>query len=277
MPGLGADTNKILHRPVDLEATAIHGQRPSWASGANSIVEDGNESNPQVKYALVVVPETSIVAPLIDSSVSTPIKLSCNYSIFKSVIAIIQIVYGALGLYEASAREVPKFGYAAYSLTVIPYILMSLVNLLANICQPQYPTMFLVLNESVEDQPNSCHVDSPETDLVHERQSPSDKTTAGGRVSSDIPESTIVGLGKHRTQIDESTQGEKIAGDQGGAGGPQSPVHRDRFVSDSSGAIGTVKQYPPKCSFGEFQVSRPTRRLTSKQLTKRSPDKLVRL
>lgn len=264
MPGLGADTNKILHRLVDLEATAIHGQRPSWASSANSIVEDGNESNPQVKYALVVVPENSIVAPLRDSSGSTPIKLSCNYSIFKSIIAIIQIVYGGLGLYEASAREVPKFGYAAYSLTVIPYILMSLVNLLANICQPQYPTMFLVLNESVEDQPNSCHGDSPETDLVQERQPPPpEKTTEGGRVSSDRPGSTIVGLVKHRTEI----RGKEIAGDRRGAGGPQSPaldcsagglVQEDRFVSDISGAIGAVKQYPPRCSFGEFRVSTPT-------------------
>lgn len=71
--------------------------------------------------------------------------LSCNYSILQAVAAILQIVYGSLELYEASKRQIPKFGYAAYSLTVIPYVIMSLTNLLATLCEPQYPALFLVL------------------------------------------------------------------------------------------------------------------------------------
>lgn len=71
--------------------------------------------------------------------------LSCNYSILQAVAAILQIIYGSLELYDASKRQIPKFGYAAYSLTVIPYVVMSLTNLLATLCEPQYPSLFLVL------------------------------------------------------------------------------------------------------------------------------------
>lgn len=81
------------------------------------------------------MPKSFTVAPLSDTGF-TPLTLSCNYSIPKAIVAILQVVYGT--------TELPKFGYAAYSLTVIPYLIMSLVNLVAAACEPQYPTMFLV-------------------------------------------------------------------------------------------------------------------------------------
>lgn len=90
------------------------------------------------------MPKTFTVQPLAESG-STALMLSCNYSILQAVAAILQIVYGSLELYEASKRQIPKFGYAAYSLTVIPYVIMSLTNLLATLCEPQYPALFLVL------------------------------------------------------------------------------------------------------------------------------------
>lgn len=47
------------------------------------------------------------------------------------------------GLYHASERHFARFGYAEYSLTFIPYILMSLINLLWSLCEPQNPSMYL--------------------------------------------------------------------------------------------------------------------------------------
>lgn len=81
--------------------------------------------------------------------------LSCNFSILQAVAAILQIVYSSLELYEASARQIPKYGYASYSLTVLPYVIMSLTNLLATICEPQYPTMFLVIYRGLEKGPDA--------------------------------------------------------------------------------------------------------------------------
>lgn len=70
--------------------------------------------------------------------------VSCNRSITQPLAAIFQIIFAAKGLYDVRRTQVERYGYAAYSFTVIPYLLMSFLNLLAMICQPQYPTLYLV-------------------------------------------------------------------------------------------------------------------------------------
>lgn len=109
-----------------------------------AVTEPGSEHPALPEFSLIVVPKSFTVAPLTDPDF-TPLTLSCNYSIPKAMVAIIQVLSGSKELYESSERQLPKFGYAAYSLTVIPYLIMSLVNLVATACEPQYPTMFLVL------------------------------------------------------------------------------------------------------------------------------------
>jgi hypothetical protein len=66
----------------------------------------------------------------------------------KGFAAIFQIIYGSQELFKARGRQLEKYGYASYSLTVVPYILMSLVNFLAAALQPQYPSMFIVLHQA---------------------------------------------------------------------------------------------------------------------------------
>lgn len=95
---------------------------------------------------LVAVPATFKVHPII-SDPSQKIRLSSNYNIPKAVAAILQILYASFELYATGGRQIKRWGYAAYPFTVIPYICMSLVNLLASIFEPQYSTMYLVVNE----------------------------------------------------------------------------------------------------------------------------------
>lgn len=126
---------------------------------------------------------------------STPLKLSCNYSILQAVAAILQIVYSSLELYEASARQIPKYGYASYSLTVIPYIVMSLANLLATICEPQYPSMFLVVYRGVEKVPGAP-ADSSGEGLLQEPKSSSATPGEGDLMSAESlkePQDQIIG------------------------------------------------------------------------------------
>ena len=54
------------------------------------------------------------------------------------------MLYGSWELYLARGRQFDRYGYAASSLTVVPYIAMSILNLLAAIVEPQYPCVFLV-------------------------------------------------------------------------------------------------------------------------------------
>lgn len=138
--------------------TIVHGQHPCTTE---SVPSDNNESAPPVETCLLHVPRSFIVHPPRNSG-PTPFLLASNYSILKGVAGIVQILAGSFGLYHVSQRQLPKLGYASYSLTVVPYILMSFVNLLASMCEPQYPSMFLVIYRGLEPQsPASVAIKSP--------------------------------------------------------------------------------------------------------------------
>lgn len=99
-------------------------------------------------YKLVTVPATWEVTPLLSSACKEGcnIEIASNYSFLKISAAIIQILYGSYELYAAAVRSVQleRFGYAAYSLTVIPYTLMSFLNGLASLSRPAYPARYLI-------------------------------------------------------------------------------------------------------------------------------------
>ena len=87
-----------------------------------------------------------------------PLKLSSNFSSVKAAIAIFQVLYGSWELYVGRDTQLETYGYAAYSLTVVPYIAMLLLNLLATLCRPQYSHVYLVRYadcESEEEQSTS--------------------------------------------------------------------------------------------------------------------------
>ncbi len=58
--------------------------------------------------------------------------------------AIIQTLFAIFSLYEATGDQIHQLGYAAFGLTVAPYLLMSLVNVLSGAFCPEYPSLFLV-------------------------------------------------------------------------------------------------------------------------------------
>ena len=70
--------------------------------------------------------------------------LSMSWSMSKAAIAVFQTLYAFFTLYETRGNQIETFGYAAFGLTVTPYLIMSLVNLGANIVTPDYPCIYLV-------------------------------------------------------------------------------------------------------------------------------------
>lgn len=104
--------------------------------------------NPKTQaQRLVSVPHYYTVAPIIRDIGDRGIgdcDIGSNYSVVKVVAAIAQIVYGSFQLYQTGDKQIKRFGYAAYQLTIIPYIIMSLINLLASLCEPEFPAMLLV-------------------------------------------------------------------------------------------------------------------------------------
>jgi hypothetical protein len=70
--------------------------------------------------------------------------ISCNYNLVKILVALGQALYAITTLYQARGDQIDQYGYASFGLTVTPYALMSVVNLLGNLARPAYPVMYIV-------------------------------------------------------------------------------------------------------------------------------------
>jgi hypothetical protein len=92
-------------------------------------------------YSFAHVPRDAIVAPLIPEV--EPV-LAVQSSAPQAVAALVQGAYSAFTLYNSQRGQVQKYGYAAFGLTVLPYTVMTLVNLLGTLLTPDYTTLYVV-------------------------------------------------------------------------------------------------------------------------------------
>ena len=81
---------------------------------------------------------------------SERITIANSYNLIKILISIGQLVFAISTLYRTRGDQIALFGYAAFGLTVTPYAVMSLVNLLGCLLCPQYSTVFLVENVALD-------------------------------------------------------------------------------------------------------------------------------
>lgn len=103
-------------------------------------------------YALSVVPPGAQVDEL-QSSGNTPCttELSSNYNLPKALTAIFQTLYASATLYQVRGNQLQRYGYSAFGLTVAPYLVMSVINLASTMLTPDYPAMYLVISEAMEE------------------------------------------------------------------------------------------------------------------------------
>ena len=76
---------------------------------------------------------------------------SSSYALTKVLIALFQLVYGALSLADSRGDQINQFGYAAFGLTVAVYTVMAAINLIGHLLTPDYSTLFVVHNEVLEE------------------------------------------------------------------------------------------------------------------------------
>lgn len=126
---------------VDHESTKIHG-RCQLAEG----------------YALSYVPGDMKVNARIPSSSgnattqsSTQTRLACVQNFPRTLLSLSQTVSGAYALYKARGSQIERYGFAAFGLTVIPYIVISIINFTGSLLSSEYETIFLV-HSSIMDE-----------------------------------------------------------------------------------------------------------------------------
>jgi hypothetical protein len=91
----------------------------------------------------------SSLAGLIEST-PKPI-IAASYSLPKAMIAIVQLGFAVVTLYQSSGKELDYYGYAAFGPTVIPYALMSFVNLIGNMLAPDYHALYFVGSDVMDE------------------------------------------------------------------------------------------------------------------------------
>jgi hypothetical protein len=102
------------------------------------------------KYRLGIVPTNIRVTARHNGNA----ELSHSTSMLKCIAAIVQLGFACISIYRARQNQVEHYGNAAFGLTVIPYAIMSFVNLTANIITPDFPMIYMVRSEVMDEAEN---------------------------------------------------------------------------------------------------------------------------
>ena len=94
-------------------------------------------------YSLTGLPSNAkIISDVGDEPGDT--ELCSSYNVPKAIIAIIQTIYASITLYRARDDQIQRYGYAAFGLTVLPYLIMSIMNLFATSLLSDYSSLYIV-------------------------------------------------------------------------------------------------------------------------------------
>jgi hypothetical protein len=87
--------------------------------------------------------------------------ISCSYNLVGSLISLAQAIYASFTLYQTQGDQVTRYGYAAFGLTVAPFVVMSIINLVGNLLAPNYPALYLVDSSVMAEarKRDGCHLD----------------------------------------------------------------------------------------------------------------------
>jgi hypothetical protein len=94
-------------------------------------------------YHLVRLPEDVAISRTHNDRVT----IASTHSSVKVVASVFQLIYAIVTLYRAGRSQLDRYGYASFALTVIPYAIMSLVNLVGNFLTPDYLSLYIVKTE----------------------------------------------------------------------------------------------------------------------------------
>lgn len=117
------------------------------------------ESIPRNFRGICELPNGYCLRPLtVASKISTEkgrspadMRLYTSFNVPKALFAIIHIIFASVTLHRSRGDQISRYGYASFGLTVIPYLIASVVNLLAGILLPEYPTVFLILSKTSDE------------------------------------------------------------------------------------------------------------------------------
>ena len=150
--GLGeCEVFKPSHQILHLDGRKIHGIRclpPGYELSTVHSQSAVLELNGEVSGQHTTPSDTSTPN---ESSSPVETDISWSYNLSKGPIALFQALYASATLYETRGDQIERYGYTAFGLTVAPYLVMSIINLIGTVLTPDYSTIFMVESEIMEE------------------------------------------------------------------------------------------------------------------------------
>jgi hypothetical protein len=78
-------------------------------------------------------------------------RLVSSYAIPRILLSLAQTVSGGYQLYKAQGSQISQYGYAAYGLTVIPFVITSIINMLGSLLSSEYAAVYIVHSEIMDE------------------------------------------------------------------------------------------------------------------------------
>jgi hypothetical protein len=103
------------------------------------------------EYRLIELPSWLAKHIRLPVNDETKLQIPQNSSLLTALIAICQISYAAYELLRVTGDHFERFGYSAFSLTVVPYLVMSFVNLVGNLATPVYPSIHMISTSTLRE------------------------------------------------------------------------------------------------------------------------------
>ncbi|KAJ6535863.1 hypothetical protein DFH09DRAFT_931698 [Mycena vulgaris] len=117
----------------------------------------GNKTLP-AGYALAFVPHGAEVVALEENDpyiIPPP-----SFDVLKGLITLGQAVYAFYTFYATRGDQLSRYGDAAFGLTVLPYAVMSMVNLLGALGTPEFDKVYLVQSDTLMEARSDQALDS---------------------------------------------------------------------------------------------------------------------
>lgn len=136
-----APTNSIL----DHQNVKIQGRCELPPGYALSYIPKDMKIYPRIPYAENPIPRLFSIEPY------SKTHLSSAHDFPRILFSITQTVSGAYALYKARGSQIERYGYAAFGLTVLPYIVVSIINFLGALVTSEYETVFVVHSSMMDE------------------------------------------------------------------------------------------------------------------------------
>ena len=121
---------------------------PPWlnkgAMDASELHIHGNPKIPPGYQFWLLSRRAKFIEPGQDPENAQTTSIMHNYSLIKILVSLGQSIYAIFTLYQARGDQIAQFGYAAFGLTVAPYAVASILNLLGSLLCPEFLAVYMV-------------------------------------------------------------------------------------------------------------------------------------